>query len=315
MLLPGSEPGKKLCSYAEQILTDISAAFDHTFSLMREKIGDLSLDAYQEALTDETVSACQKCQAILLCDAECPGALDLYDALNLPLRIRSFCVPDALCGRHESPVSLYLAQMLSIDQETIQQGMQAAFQFAQEEDAKLTHVAPSGTSRDDWESCARVESLSHPEVSASALNAPEAMTALITSPNRLGVLLCPPYAGGMLHAAATALCSQPAMMHDLSFDDQIGVYAPVIPQSMEMDEELNPLAIAWAIAKMLRYSLHLSREAGCLEAAISNVLSAGWRTPDLSKPGAPRVGSQAIVDLICEQITVAGELMVKGGLH
>ena len=314
MLLPGSEPGERLCGYAERLLTEISAAFNHTFSLMREKIGDKSLSAYQEPLTDETVAACEKCQAVFLCDTECPGALELYDALELPLRIRSFCVPDALCGRHEAPVSLWVGQLLSVDPETLRQGMRAAFRFAQEEDARVTLVPPSGASKTEWDAAARVQAVGFPQVSSAVMPAPEAVTALIAAPSRLGLLLCPPYAGGILHAAATALCAQPAVMHDIAFHDGIGVYAPFIPQDLTVDEELNPIATAFSVAKLLRYSLDLSREAGCVEAAVSNVLAAGWRTPDAARPGAPHVGSQAIIELICEQIAVAGELMGKGGL-
>ena len=58
MLLPASAPGEKLCGYAEQILTEVSAAFQHSFTLKREKIGEKSMAAYNEPLTDEAVEAC-----------------------------------------------------------------------------------------------------------------------------------------------------------------------------------------------------------------------------------------------------------------
>jgi len=47
MLLPASAPGEKLCGYAEQILTEVSAAFQHSFTLKREKIGEKSMAAYK----------------------------------------------------------------------------------------------------------------------------------------------------------------------------------------------------------------------------------------------------------------------------
>ena len=70
MLLPGSKEDEKLCKYAEQILIDVSAAFDHSFSLMWEKIGELSAAAYGETLTEETVEACLACKAVFLCGEE-----------------------------------------------------------------------------------------------------------------------------------------------------------------------------------------------------------------------------------------------------
>ena len=316
MLLPGSEEGEKLCGCAEQILTDLSAAFDHSFSLMREKIGEKSIADFGDALTEETVEACRKCQAVLLCDAECAGAQDLFDALDLPLRIRSFCVPDALRSRHEAPVSLWVGTVLSLDQQTLRRAMRAAFRFAQEADARVSHVSPTGAAKAEWEAAVRVQEVDFPQASSSALSAPDAVSQLILSPGQLGLLLCPPYAGGILHAAATALCSQPVLIHDILPDEETGVYSAHIPRREEegAEEEPNPLSIALSIAQMLRWSLRLPREAACVEAAVNNVLSAGWRTADMARSGSPRVGTQAIVELICEQIAVAGELMSKSGI-
>ncbi|MBE5782051.1 MAG: hypothetical protein E7329_01895 [Clostridiales bacterium] len=300
MLLNGNAAGKVMCQYAQQILTEVSASFGHSISLMQEKIGEESLEAYQEALTQETVEACQDCHAVFLGDAACPGALDLYDALDLPIRIRSLCVPEALCGRHEAPVSLWLAQILSLDPETLREGAQAAFRFAKEMEAGIVHVAPSGAAKTEWEAALRVQEVSQPQVPLSSLSAPDAASALVTSPFRMGMLLCPPYAGSILHASATALCTQPLLMHDLSFHDHLGVYAPFIPPVVD-DEELNPAAAALSVAKMLRFSLDLPVEAGCVEAAVANVLSAGEE-------------GQKMTDLICDQISVAGELMYKSPL-
>lgn len=314
MLLPASAPGEKLCGYAEQILTEVSAAFQHSFTLKREKIGEKSMAAYNEPLTDEAVEACLQCQGIFLCDAECEGAQDLYDALDLPLRIRSFCVPDALCGRHESPVSLWMAQAFSVDSDTLRRAMHSAFRFAHEIDTGIVHVPPAGASRQEWESAIRVQETDFPQLPVAQFTAPDAMTALISAPNRLGLMLCPPYAGGMLHAAATALCSYPSMMHDAAFDGEMGVYAPYIPKNLEMDEELNPFATALAVGALLRYSLQLSREAGCVEAAVNNVLSSGYCPLDPHAPVENQKSAQELVDLICEQIAVAGELMGKAGV-
>lgn len=310
MLLPGSARGEAACADAEQILMDISAAFGHAFSLLRGKMGSQPA----AALPEETIQACLNCQAVFLCDAECPGAPALYDALDLPLRVRSFCIPEALCSRHESPAVLYAATVLSLDEETLRLAMQSAFRFVQEEDIRLTHVSPTGASQTAWEAAVRVQEAAHPQVASVALSAPEAISGVILAPERMGLVVCPPYAGGMLHAAATALCTRPGLMHDFSFDESLGVYAAYLPPEQGGEDSLDPFSVAYAVSKMLKYSLKLQRESACLEAAISNVLSNGWRTADLAVPGSPRVGTQAVVDLICEQIDVAGELMQRGGI-
>lgn len=305
MLLPGSEKGEILCALAEEILIEVSAAFNHSFALLREKIGTASISAYQEALTDETVEACQQCQAVLLCDGQCEGTQDLYDALNLPLRIRSFCIPESLCGRHQAPIALWVAPVLSIDQDTMASAIKMAFRFALEKDARITHVAPTGAAKGEWEGNIRVNELSTPLVSTAALSGPEAISAIITAPNRLGIMLCPPYAGAMLEAAASALCTHPFMIHEAAFDDSIGVYSPILPQNEE--ESALPYGCALAVADLLRTSLGLMREAACVEAAVNNVVSA--------HPGPDGTDALSLVTLICEQISVAGELMGKAGIH
>ena len=300
MLLNGNAAGKVMCQYAQQILTEVSAAFGHSFSLLQEKIGEDSLEAYEEALTEKTVEACLDCHAVFLGDAECPGAMDLYDALELPIRIRDLCVPEALCGRHEPPVSLWLAQILSLDPESLRNGTQAAFRFAREMESGIMHVAPTGAAKAEWEAALLVREASSDQVAVTSLSAPEAAAALVASPYHMGVLLCPPYAGSILHASATALCSQPQLMHDFSFGEHLGVYASYVPQIVD-DEELCPAAAALSVAKMLRFSLKLPVEAGCVEAAVANVLSADEKGIKMA-------------ELICDQISVAGELMYKSPL-
>lgn len=304
LLLPGSNRGEKLCNLAEEILVEVSAAFGHSFSLLREKIGYPAVTAHGTPLPDRTIDACRSAGGVLVCDGECPGVQDLYDALNLPLQIRDFSIPEGLCGRHEAPVSLQVGMVLSLDEETLPRAIQCAFRFAQDKEGKISHVAPNGSAKAEWEANVRVEAVHYPAVSASAMTAPEAITALISTPNRLGLMLCPPYAGGMLNAAAGALCAHAFMVHETALDEKTGVYSPILPQRSEAD---LPFACALAIADLLRFSLHLGREAACVEAAVNNVLSA--------HPGHDGTDPDALTSLICTQIAVAGELMGRSGIR
>ena len=307
MLLSASEQDEVNAGYAEKILVDLSAAFDHTFSMMQEKIGAKSMTASGEFLTDKAVAACQQCQAVFVCDAEAEGIQEVYDALNLPLVIRSFCVPEVLCSRHEKPVNLYVGSVFSMDEDTLREAVRCAFSLAQEMDVRLCHVAPAGKSKAEWDAAMRVQGAVFPHVSADAVAAPDAIRSMITSPERMGILLCPPYAGGIMLSAGTSLCTHPSIIHDFSFDETIGVYAPWFPQDGSVP---GPFGAALAVAKMLRCSLHLPKEAACLEAALSNVIVGGWETRE---DGGALTG-QDVVELLGEQIAVAGELMNKVSL-
>lgn len=307
MLLSSSPQDEINAAYAERILADLSAAFDHTFSMRQEKIGKKSKAAFGEALTDKAVAACQDCQAIFVCDANAEGVQALYDAMNLPMLIRSFCVPEVLCGRHEKPVSLYVGSVFSLDEETLRQAIRSSFSLAQEMDVRLCHAAPTGKSQAEWTAAIRVQETAFPQVSADSLTAPEAIRGMITSPERMGLLLCPPYAGSIMLSAGTALCTHPNVIHDFAFDESIGVYGPLFPSGQQ---DVSPFAAALAIGKMLRCSLHLSKEAACLEAALSNVIIGGWETKE---DGGALTGMD-VIELIGEQIATAGELMTKAGI-
>ena len=302
LLLPGSENGNASCACAEQILTDISASFNHRFTLIRGKL--------QEEVSDDLLSQCESSQAVLLGDAQCPGGQRLLDALGLPLRVRSLCVPEAACGRHEKPVKLYLGTVLSLDEETLRDALEEAFRFAREEDVRILHVSPTGAAKAEWDAAIRAQAAANPLVTVDAIAAPAAAHALIAQPGRLGLLLCPPYAGGILEAAATAHGTHPEMMYDFAPGDPPCVYAPLVPHALEdASEALPPFAMGQAVARMLRASLRLTREAACLDAAIQNVLS-NYASGASSLEGEER----SALDLICDQIAVAGELMGRSGI-
>jgi len=298
-LLPGSAPGSAACEYAEQLLTDISAAFDHSFSLYRGKT--------EEEPSEKTLSLCESSQGILLGNAQDPRAAALYDALGLPLRIRSFCVPEALCGRRERPVKLWIGTVLSLDEDTLRLAMQEAFRFAREEDAHILSVSPTGQSKAAWDAAVRVQGASNPVVAVDFIGAPEAAAALVRDPGRMGLLLCPPYAGSILEAAATASCRHPELLFDCLPDDECAILGPCLNEYAAC-AAAPPFSMALAVSRMLRVSLHLSREAACLDAAIQNVMA---NHPMQGEGSAQE--AQECLELMCSQIAVAGELMGKGG--
>lgn len=307
MLLSASERDESNLLYAERILTEISVAFGHTFLLLRDKIGEKARAAHGESLTEKTIAACQDCQAVFVSDGTGEGLSELYDALDLPIVFRSLSVPECLCGRAEAPVSLYVGTVLSLDEDTLRRAMRVSFLLAQDSEMRLCHVSPSGSSQDSWTAAARVQEALFPAVSAVKLSAPEAVTEMILSPQRMGLLLCPPYAGSVLLAAGTALCAHPNVMHDMALEEEgAGVYSALLPKD---GAEPVPLSAALASAKLLRCSLRLQREAACLEAAVKNVISSGWENGNESP-----ISGEGVLKLICEQITVAGELMQRGAI-
>lgn len=312
MLLPSSSKGKTLCSYAEELFLEISASFGHSLNTVREKIGEDSIRLFDVPLTQETLDACKKCHAVFLADADCEGSRALYQSMGIPLRLRSYVIPQSLANGAISARQMYLCQVTSLEQESLFLAVRQALQFASGQELPFCHVAPTGNSRFQWEAHVKENIKKYPSLSFTALSAADAVRRIIETPYNIGVMLCPPYAGGILESAADSLFPFPGIQYDFCLQEVTGIYAPRL--SCDTNAMPEPFGAAYAVAAMLRNSLHMNREAACLEAAIENVLVSGWRTPGMPSPGQATDGSH-IIQLICEQLAVAGEFLHKGSGH
>ncbi|MBL7162810.1 MAG: 3-isopropylmalate dehydrogenase [Anaerolineales bacterium] len=66
VLLPGDGIGPEVIGAARMVLEAVAAKYDHQFTYAEHLIGGCSIDAHGTALTDETFSACENSDAILL---------------------------------------------------------------------------------------------------------------------------------------------------------------------------------------------------------------------------------------------------------
>lgn len=307
LLLPAGEPGNRMAQSAGQILTEISAAFGHVFMLMREKIGESSVKAYGVPLTGETVDAAKVSAAALLLSASEEDAQGLQDALELAVEITSFCVPASLCSRHEVPARLWTAKALATDEETLFAAADTVFRYAGERDAAVASVAPSGGAKAAWESAVAQAQADHPHVKVIEALPREIMRDMLLHPAQGHIVFCPPYAGELFCAAACASFAYPNLTHGTALGESTALFSAGTALGKAHDD---PFSLAFAIIDLLRIGLGLENEAACVEAAVNNVLLSGWRTKDLA--GDDSVEPEKIIELICEQISVAGELMNKG---
>ena len=92
VLLPGSPVGERLCGIAEEVLTDVSVAFGHTFSIVRDKIGEAAMRAYGVPLSENTLRLCGQANAVFSGDADNEAEPCLLRALGMPAKSREFSV-------------------------------------------------------------------------------------------------------------------------------------------------------------------------------------------------------------------------------
>ncbi|MBY7144229.1 3-isopropylmalate dehydrogenase [Virgibacillus sp. NKC19-3] len=66
ILLPGDGVGKEIMEAAEKVLNTIASEYGHTFTFQQQKIGGDAIDYHGVPLPDNTITACQEADAILL---------------------------------------------------------------------------------------------------------------------------------------------------------------------------------------------------------------------------------------------------------
>ncbi len=90
--------------------------------------------------------------------------------------------------------------------------------------------------------------------------------------------------GDILSDEASVLAGSMGMLPSASLGDGgPGVYEPIHGSAPDIAGKgiANPLGTILSAAMMLRYSFELEKEAQAIEAAVSQVITDGWRTPDL----------------------------------
>ncbi|MBQ6622956.1 MAG: hypothetical protein IJH75_08975 [Mogibacterium sp.] len=303
VLLPGSPVGERLCGIAEEVLTDVSVAFGHTFSIVRDKIGEAAERAYGVPLSENTLRLCAQSNAVFLGDPNNDAEPFLLHALGIPAKTREFSV-----GGQEN-AKFMITRAVYQEKTALREIFHAALQQAKDEGSTVFYILPES----ETESRIFVEALNAEEedaetVKAEELSPAEAIQRLLLSPSEIGNLVTPAYAGEMCLALATCLHGAPMLLHDACVGKKVSVVEPFVPDHTKASDDLNPLGAIAAVASLLRYSLHLSQEADCVSSAIRNVLDAGWRTQDMTSMG-DGVSCYKMLQRISDQINLAGELL------
>ena len=310
MILCSDERHQRLIHCAETMLHEIAGSFGHKFSLRYEKIGQLSLSAYDTDLTEETVEACRECHAVFMDNGETTGADDLLDALSLQLSLRFCGIPAGM--QEYSPFDLWVAKVRSLDAASIKQAMHQGFIVAEKMVVSVSQIHPNGNSCELWNSEFQKNASLYPMIPNNVHTLKSAAQAIIKSPETLGVFLTPPYAGNIYLPVAHTMCKTAYAVYDMALGKEYAVYSAVHEE--ENVTSLSIVGYAMAISAMLRITFNLIRESDCLDSALRNVLEYGWRTPDMLPTDENKVITpEEMTDLICEQISLAGQLMQDVG--
>lgn len=304
VLLYEDENGKTLCDVASRVLTAVSLSFGHTFVITVRQCKDVDID-------DDTLDICLDANAVLAASDKmlCLDALaaEIYcTCCERELRYDHLIDNRSLTGA-DKPLQVLIVQALESQEAALSQAAAQAFALAKQENVTLRSVQPAGTLREEWNKAVAAARQKETGVYCEEMQLPEVLPEVIRNPEQAGVLLCPPYAGLVLAPALAALCGAPAMGYDVYYGGQCPLYAALASHEYVVGDGVNPFGMLRAVEHLLRVQLKMELEAGCVEAALRNVLQAGWRSPDIASPGLPQLGATSMAELLCQQIEVAGE--------
>jgi 3-isopropylmalate dehydrogenase len=127
----------------------------------------------------------------------------------------------------------------------------------------------------------------NPDVKLAHQYVDSAAMLLVLHPTEFDVILTENMFGDILSDQAGGLVGSLGLLASASIGGRVGLYEPVHGSAPDIAGKgiANPLGAILSAALLLRHSLHLHREAACIEDAVQAVLAAGHRTPDLARHG------------------------------
>jgi 3-isopropylmalate dehydrogenase len=168
----------------------------------------------------------------------------------------------------------------------IERVMEMAFRLAKSRRKKVTSVDKANVLESSrlWRQVATKVAAGHPEVQLEHMLVDTAAMRLISAPAGFDVLVTENMFGDILTDEASVLAGSMGMLPSASLGQGgPGLYEPIHGSAPDIAGQgiANPIGAILSAALLLRYSLQLETEAGIIERAVSQAISAGVRSADL----------------------------------
>lgn len=181
-----------------------------------------------------------------------------------------------------------------------------AFDAARKRRNKLTSVDKANvleTSR-LWREIMVKISREYPDVELEHMYVDNCAMQLIKNPRQFDVIVTENMFGDILTDEASMLTGSIGMLPSASLGGKVGLYEPSHGSAPDIagQNKANPLATILSVAMMLEYSFGLTVEARVVEDAVLQVLTEGYRTPDIIEEGKKLVNTVEMGDLIAKRV-------------
>lgn len=194
----------------------------------------------------------------------------------------------------------------------IERIVRTAFDLARDRRQKVTSVDKANvlSSSRLWRSVADKVAADDPDITLEHLLVDACAMHLIRRPASFDVIVTENMFGDILTDEASMLAGSMGMLPSASLGTRrtehglFGLYEPIHGSAPDIagQDKANPIAAILTAALLLRYSLGLTEEAEMIEAAVTRVIDAGYRTEDIREGGKSVVGTKEMGRLIAEAL-------------
>ena len=213
----------------------------------------------------------------------------------------------------ETPQGLEAVDTMFYTEREIERIVRTAFDLARNRRKKVTSVDKANilnTSR-LWRHVAERVAGDYGDVAFDQLLVDTCAMQLVRRPTAFDVIVTENTFGDILTDEAAMLAGSMGMLPSASLGTRqtahglFGMYEPIHGSAPDIagQSKANPIAAILTLAMLLRHSLGLHQEADAIEAAVEQVIEAGYRTEDLQEAGKPVIGTQEMGRLIVDALT------------